>query len=310
MPREKIPVYGFDEALQTTRAVQTTTPRGYETFLNARNSAGPAKVRKGKVKLATIAPGDDAKIIDFDGSNDLVTITYDARALGWDSMPAFTLEGLVNVDSLASTRTIFARDSATASRRGLTIYQDSTSGGRVVCEVRDSAGTLAGTLAVTGISTSTNVAWMVTFATPVVTLYANGSSTSVSIATTYLGSGADNALVGQDNGNANKYDGRQEFVRAFSYAKTSQADNWTRLVYPRADGVLFDYVMEIDAGTGFVLDRSQYENHADVTGSPTTSATLLGAPPVPIQALAPMIAKSGNRRLGIVARGLTYLGAY
>ena len=287
--------------LSTTGAEQSGSPGHYEVETNVRLGRGVFDVRKGMKKLATIAPGNDAKIIDFDGANDSVIATYDANIHNLHAMAAWTIEGLCSADAIASERPIFFISGV------IKVYQDNTSGGRVVAEVIDSAAATV-TLIVTGIVATDNVAWQVVCSGASLTLRANGGSATGTLASGTLATVSQNLINGKRTGPDTWYDGRIEWNRGFNVARSSQEYGWSRLVNPYAPDVLWDYVMEIDTGTGFVLDRSRYENHADIAGSPATSATLCGNPPVPVQSMAAMLDKKGARRVIVTARGLTYSG--
>lgn len=307
MSRGRVAIYQFTEGLQTTPSVQRSGPRGYETFQNVRNSTGPAAQRLGMKRVTGASAGSDASIIDFDGTNDYLTIAHDSRSTAFTSYSAFTISGLVQCDTLAAPGYIFSRDNATASLRDVTVYVDSTSGGRILADIRDSAGTQT-LLQVTGLAASTIIAWSVVRSGSTVTLYANGSSSAGTISNGTLAVTSDNLLIGATGGPASFFNGRIEFVTGWNVARTSPVDGWSRLINPRALDVLFDYVTEIDSGTGYVLDRGRIENHADTAGSPTTTATLLGNPPVPVQCMAPILTRSNARRLIVVARGDVYTG--
>ena len=287
--------------LSTTGAEQSGSPGHYEVVQNVRLGRGVFDVRKGMKKLATIAPTSDSAVLDLDGVDDFVTTTADSTIHNLQARAAWTIEGLCRAGGITSERPIFFISGV------IKVYQDNTSGGRVVAEVIDSAAATT-TLIVTGIVATDNVAWQVACSGASLTLRANGGSATGTLAGGTLATVAANLLHGKRTGPNTFYLGAIEFNRGFNVAKTSQEYGWSRLVNPYAPDVLWDYVFEIDTGTGFVLDRSRYENHSDITGTPATTTTLCGNPPAPIQSMAPMLDKKGARRVLITARGGTYSG--
>lgn len=305
MSKQRIKLYRLDVGLNTSADERSGFPGVYQILQNVRLSAGPASVRKGMKRVAVIAPTSTADIVDFDGSG----VTVQAQALGapdvWPLGTVWTVEFLCQADTLAGDIYILG-DAVNGTRFSLRIKQ--TSSNTIVASTRDSGLTTVTLTSAASYPTGAIVAGQVV---------RNGTSLTMRINNATEVTGTMSALVGDTqvpaigvlNG-GNFYDGRIEWVRGFSVAKTNQNDCWNRLVNPRAPDVIFDYVTSIDAGTGYVLDRSRFENHMDVAGTPATTSTLLGNLPVPIQSLSGMLSRAGSRKLVAVARGLTYTGSY
>lgn len=265
----------------------------FRTFQDVRTDSGSAKRRNGHVRVLRLASTD--AIIDFDGTNDRVDTPASApiQTLG----ETFTLEWLCKADTLSGNHYVIGKSGA--STVGISVRQ--TSSNTMVVVVTDSGANTA-TLTATGITTSILAACQLVRSGANLTLTVNGTAYTGTIASGTTVAFGGKAAFGTDNG-ATFYDGRIEFVRGFSVARTSQMDGWSRLLNPRAPSVLFDYVLN---ETTFVRDRSLYENSASVTGSPATTSSLLSNNPVPIQAIAQPQATDGTRKVYIVGAGVVY----
>ena len=231
---------------------------------NARVEHSACERRPGMVSLTKVATAGTC--INFDGVDDTVSIPYDARVWNLTALSAWTIEGLCNADDISSERPVMFFSGV------IKVHQDSTSSGRIVATVTDSAAADT-TLAVTSIGASTLIDWRLTRLGSAIVLYANGSSTSGTITNGTLATSTTAISVGVRPGPATYYDGKIEFVRLFRGVKTGNFDTRCRLLNPRAPSVLADHVMEIDANN-YVLDRSQFGNHAAAAGTPGTSASL------------------------------------
>ena len=304
--KERLKLYRT-RGLNTSQSEQSGSPGTYRVYQNARTSTGPTTVRDGMKRIASITAGSDANIIDFDGANDVVTF---AGSTTWPEVwplgTQWTVEFLCQADTLAADSYVFATHNS-ASVYGIRVKQTAT--GTIVADVQDSANVVVTLTSPASYGTGVVVAGQITRDGVSLTMRLNNStavtgtmSATLLLRGQALGIGAQNT--------ANFYDGRIEFVRGFNTVKTTQEMCWNRLVNPRAADVLFDYVTEIDAGTGFVLDRSRFENHGDIAGSPTTTSTLLGNNPAPVQGMGAMLDRNGRRRVIATVRGGTYSGIY
>lgn len=310
MSKERIKLYRLDAGLNTTTAEQSGFPGVYTVVQNVRLAQGPAMVRKGMKRLAVIPNDSTATIYDFDGTNDTVTanVILDPLAEVWP-LPGtrWTVEFICQADTLSADSYILA-NSSSSTVYGLRIKQ--TSSNTIVATVQDSAAAVTTLTSAASFGTGVVVAGQIVRDGASLTMRLNNATevTGTMDATNICRT--QNPSFGSQNG-ANYYDGRIEWVRGFNVAKSNMNDCWTRLNNPRAPDVLFDYVMEPDAGTGYVLDRSRYENHGDIAGSPTTTSTLLGNPPMMVQSMAGVVSKSGGtRKLVVTAHGISYTGSY
>lgn len=296
----------FRSGLQTTKPqAGAAGAAAFEEFANARVTSGACVRRPGLVRLAKAIPSDGPYCATFDGSNDDVNFPYDSRIWDLDTMAAWTLEGLSKATDLSTQSSVFSRATGTAADKDIYVYCDSTSGGRIVAEITDSAAAVT-TLAITGLPVNTVIAWqLVKNSAASFTLRANGSSVSGTLASGALANTTDSLLVGRTLNVPLRFTGNMDFLRLFGYAKSDQQDGWTRLINPYARGVLACYHMELD-GQGNVQDLSPFEKHALTTGSPTMVATPLAVHPVPIQAICPNLNLNNQRKLVIVAGGRVY----
>lgn len=285
----------FSDGENNTNVEQTTEFPVWNALEDARVGRGACSRRPGMRVLSVTAAS--SSVIDFDGVNDKAEPVYAAAQFGLHLLSSWTLGFLCNADSLASTRTVFGRRSASPNFR---VYQDSTSGGRVVAELTDS-GAATTTLVVTGIAAGVTVRGLLLCDAGSLTLNVNGTTATGSLGTGTLATDTNTLQIGANN-NADYYDGRIEFVRGFVGVRSTLMDSQARLVNPRAPNVLFDYVTELDAN-GYVLDRSKFGNHAPTGGSPATTSSFLSVNPAPVQAIAQSKPNSGSRTAYVVIQG-------
>ncbi len=81
----------------------------------------------------------------------------------------------------------------------------------------------------------------------------------------------------------------------------SYADGWCRTLHPRAENVIFDYLVGLDANN-YCLDRGPYEAHGLGIGSPATTHDPLALNASPVLALASCINVDGRRQQYAVVR--------
>lgn len=278
------------KGLETTR--DTSSSRlAWTQYLNSRTAEDSDARRAGMVRLHRFAAS--SILVDFDGTNDVVPITTDSRVVPFGTV--FTLETLFQTDTIAASRVILGR--AAASACGITITH--TSSGTVTTVVEDSTGTTT-TLTHTGIAIDIPYAYQLVRNGASLTATINGTAqTGTMSATLSLRSGAQ--ALGADNGGSH-YNGRIDFLRLLRYAKTNQHDGWARLVNPRAPGVVFDYVLELDAN-GYVLDRGSMGLHSTTTGSPASNVAPLAVNPVPVLGIASNLDTNSAQKAYIRAAG-------
>ena len=278
------------KGLETTRDTRSSRLAWVE-YLNSRTAEDSDKRRDGMVRLHRFAAS--SAMIDFDGSDDFVTVTADTRVVPWGTI--FTLETLWINDSIGANAVILGRSAAAAC--GVTITHTTSS--TVTTVVEDSAGTQT-TITHTGLGAATVCAYQ---------LVRNGASLSVKIngteqtgtmsATLSLRSGAQ--AVAKDNAGS-FLNGRIDFLRLFRYAKTNQYDGWARLVNPRAPGVVFDYVYESTA-SNHTLDRGSMGLHGVVNGTPATNGAPLAVNPVPVLGITSNLDNNSSQKVYVRAAG-------
>lgn len=298
MPKPESRHFDFRQGLGTTKPEQSADALPFEDFYDAVATNGALTRRKGMIRVARITPAAGPYCGDFDATNDVVTIQHDDRVWDLDTIPMWTLEILCNTDTLSAARAIFARNAASPDVR---IYADSTSSGRVVAELLDSAAGTT-TLQVTGIAAGTLCAiQLIKNSAASFTLRVNGTSSSGTLASGALANGTATLLIGSDNG-SNFYDGKIDFVRLLAIVRADQRDGWCRLHNPHARYVLADYNIEQDAND-YILDRSPFGKHAVETGALATSTASLSVASVPIQMIAPLRTGGNARKIAVMAAG-------
>lgn len=280
----------FSQGANTTALGVTSDPE-WRQFDESLVDHAAAQRRLGKSRVYAFTP--TSTIVDFDGTNDVLTLPYDSRVWQLHTMSAFTLKGMCVADSYAAVRPIFFKGTD-ATHFNISIFMDSTSSGRIACTLRDSGGTNTTLVGATGITAGTTVAWMLTLSGGTFTFYANGTSASGTLGTGTLQGANTDVLLGSDN--LTLLDGGIDHVTLLSTVETTQRGNWCRQLNPRAENVLADYVITLDAN-GYFLDRSLFENHGSSAGSPATNRACLCKNPDPVGALALNLDTSGRRQL-------------
>lgn len=287
-------VLSFVEGANTT-ALGVTSEPVWNVFEGARIDHGASQRMHGKSPLAQLSAV--STIVDFDGTNDKVILTTDSRVFPLGTR--WTLETLFISDDVSSDHFILGRNSATAV--ALSIKQTTSS--TVVVTVTDS-GSNTSTLTWTGIGASTLCA--LTLARDGATLlgYLNGVSKSATMnATNALLTGGAMAL-GTDNGGS-WHNGAVDKFTIYKTYDTSQRGAWMRTPHPRAENVLLDIIVTLDAN-GYALDRGPYEAHATSSGSPATNRTALAFNIDPIDAIGVNLDTSGRRQGYVVAGDRCY----
>ena len=109
-----------------------------------------------------------------------------------------------------------------------------------------------------------------------------------------------NMTLGAANG-AEFFDGKYEYAWATNTADTYLGDIFLRPLDPRAENVLWCYVLEsMESTTLRVDDDSRFDNHGAYTSGVST-ATTIARQTMPVTALMPYTDKSAKPRLVVVA---------
>lgn len=274
----------FARGLETTKDVRSSDPLAFEVFAEARVRNGHAKRRKGYRRVYRFAA--PSVLMDFDGTDDCVTLGHDPRPLPFGTR--FTAEWLVYTDTFASRGVITG---GTGASCGIVLSHETT--GAIKCVVTDSAAATT-TLSIAGVSAG---------AAHPIQLVRDGASLTLRIHGYTSATGTMSATnkvlyaamaMGKDNGAA-FYNGAIDFFRARQIVQTSQTDGWCRLPDPRAPSVLFDFVMEPDAN-GVVMDRGPYAIHGATSGSPATNRAPIAVNPVPVLAIGMTTGNDASRQ--------------
>ncbi len=274
-------VTDFSSGANTTANGVTSRPQ-WAVFDEAIVDGGGSKRRNGKVKIAQFTAY--STIVDFDGTNDVLTIPADSRVIPLGTRWTFKI--LFQTDSIASNRYILGRTGAGAV--SIKILHNTSS--EVVVTITDSASN-ASTLTWTGIAAATVCALQVARDGATLKGYLNGTVQSTTMNATNLLIGGAQQL-GADNGGS-FFDGGVDFLRLLSTYETSQRDGWCRSMFPRNQNTLADWIVTLDAN-GYALDRGIYEMHMTSAGSPATNRTALAYNADPVVSLSNNIDSSGR----------------
>ena len=274
------------------------SPDEFDTFQNVETDHGGFEARGGMVRLAKIA--DARGILDFDGTDDKVTLPTDFSTLGL----IWTIGVLFQTDSIASDRFLVGRPSATTI--GFTLKHTTTS--TVVVTLIDSGATTI-TLTFTGISAGTLCSLIIWRNGATVTGWLNGTTASASGsigAALLLKSGFP--VVGADNGGS-FFDGGIDRMTCWSAIRTTKQDAYRRIQNPWHKDLVFNYVFtQGTASTPDVHDVSKFGLHAAVSGTPSWARTPLSNS-APIQGMAYSTRIDGTRELAIMSAGRPYTAA-
>jgi hypothetical protein len=276
-------VLNFTSGLNTT-ALSVTSKPVWREMSEANIDRVACQRRLGKLSLYQFPVV--ATICNFDGVNDRIAIPHDTRIFPLGTR--FTVKTLFVVDTINVDRFVIGRNGAAAT--WLTVKQTTTS--TVVAVITDSAGT-ATTLTWTGIAAGTVCALMIAREGATVRGVLNGTvQTGTMSATLSLASGV--AALGTDNG-ASFLDGAVDHLTILKTYETSQVDGWIRHLNPRAENVLADWLVALDANDR-MQDRGRFEVVCASTGTPATNRTPLCLNPDPIVAFGLNLDSSGSRQ--------------
>ena len=255
---------------------------------------GPAMRRRGKTRIVSFTP--TAKVVDFDGVNDKIDLSADSRVL---LGTRFRLKTLFVCDTIASDRVILGKQGAATV--AFIIKQTTTS--TVTVAARDSAGNTT-TLTWTGVAAGTKCALIIDRDGASLTGWLNGTTKTgvMAVATNAMDTGQQ--TLGADNG-AGFILGAIDHLTAYSTVGMSYADGWCRTLHPRADNVIFDYLVTLDANN-YCLDRGPYEATGLGLGSPASTRAPLALNSDQVLALASCINTSGRRQQYCVVRDRVY----
>jgi hypothetical protein len=112
---------------------------------------------------------------------------------------------------------------------------------------------------------------------------------------------AGNMTLGAANG-ADFFDGKYDNCWATNSADTYLGDIFIRPLDPRAENVLWCYVLEdMESGTTHRIDDdSRFENHGGITAGFST-ATSIARQTMPVSMIAPYIDKNAKQRVVVTA---------
>lgn len=271
----------FGEGANTSETGISAQPV-WRNFDEADVSGGGNRRRLGRKLLAQFT--STALITDFDGTNDLIQMptTFNmSTTLGLK----WTMEILFVTDAIASNRSVVGGGPGAAIK----VVHTSTS--TVTVTVKDSANTDV-TLTFTGIAAGTVCALMLTRDGAALTAILNGTTATGTMSATNTLANVTMALGAIAT--ANYFDGGIDFIRFLSTVETSQRNGWMRLPDPRAENVIADWLVGLDAN-GYCLDRSKNEFHATSSGSPATNRAPICYNADPVIGLGATFDKSGAR---------------
>jgi hypothetical protein len=259
--------------------------------------------RRGGHRLVARAVNENG-CYDLDGSTQYATILRDTRVHTLKRQ--WTFEALVHADSFATNeKTIYGV--AHAADYSLLVYF--TTAGVLTAKIQDSAGTVV-TLTSSALSIATSYGIQVVRDGTSLLLRIDGTTAdSDTMADLDCKAPGGSLYIGRNN-TTNAFDGRIQYVRGFSTARADMSFSRLLLPQPRADDVLFDYVMEAVAtgGTAYVEDRSRFENHGTLTGAPVEIASICNQT-APVSGIASWVDENAKHMLQVLAGREAYLQA-
>lgn len=284
----------FQRGLQDTSALSSRRPDDFDRFQDVEVDHGGIEVRKGMVRLAKLT--NTIGILNFDATDDVVNLpantTY-SNGLGL----VWTIEMLFQTDTLSADRAILGPRLGTGA--GFLIKH--TTAETVTVLLTDAAaGTL--TLTFTGIAAGTLCALQVARNGASVTGWLNGTTQSGSMSATESMK-AGPLCIGANFG-ADWFDGRCQYLRMWSVARSTQCDIYRPTLNPRNRNLLFEWVLNAGPQND-VIDRGVRCAHAQTAGSPSFA----GSPLVDVAAVQGMgyrIKADGTKELLIAAFGRHY----
>ena len=299
MARPKTLLANLMRGQNDTRVEEGSELPRFPVHLNTRLKTGAPSRRAGMKHLAQA--GTDATSLDFTAVS-LHFVQFPAH-LVHALTPPFSMELLINPDSVTGTQPVVAFDTVATQPFSFTLDGD------------DLVVTLYDTTPATTTLTAANVAAIGATLYARVTANEDGDvSLYIDEATTPNDTSAG-ALAGKTlgtaatflfgkNGTPDFYDGRLCYFRGMRYVVPDSSMAYTRWPTPRAPYMLWDYGGEVDTND-WVHDRSQYENHGEIQNSCGTGAALC-VNPAPVQALVSRRDKDNKTRLLVAAGGRIY----
>jgi len=297
MARRKVYTQTFQEGLNTTGLEDGLRLPRWSVFQNIRVNEGPAKRRKGIQRIDTVVSPHTALDLTAASSHEIQIPNYAGpQAL----KKRWSLEYLYNPDGVSGTQYIHAW---AANADPVKVYLN---GDTLTAVVKDTGDTEVTLTAASQTATKT-VATLIRDGTAL-SLWVNGAlADSDTMADLDCKVPSGDMYFGSDGASGNFYDGLLDYARAFNYPLTNQRESLMRLVDPRADTVLWDYVFEIaEATTKRVDDRSSFGNHGVFVGTAATG-TAQTVQVTPVNLLHPYRDSKSRNRLAVIAGSEVHL---
>lgn len=280
--------FTFTKGLSTTSGGRM--PDEFSVFQNVETDLGALAVRKGRVRIGTIA--NSVQILDADGTNDTVTFGV---AMIPSGLTKWTVEILWTNDSVAASKYVIGRGAAGATAVKIQHTLSST----VVVTVTDTAAN-ASTLTFTGIGASVTCGLQLIRDGATLTGWLNGTTATTTMnATNSTATGTFAAFA--DNG-ADFLNGGIDYLRVWNIARATKRDIYSRLLNPRHKNVVYDWVFVTDV-LGDIVDRGSRGAHMASTGSPAFTKDALCLNASAIQGIGYNVRKNGTRELLVAAGG-------
>jgi len=273
---------------------------GWAKFENLRTGRARGEPRKGMAHVASAGDPDQAAAV-LDGVGDY----YEIPLRGLHTLPLkFDIEIAFSADIVTGTEYLWG---AKHANYGLKIRRNTTTIEVLIHDGSNSATHDAGTVAATtayalrvrydGTTLST---WLQTEANAATVATESGTVSGA------LRAPGGNILIGADGAAPGSFwDGDIEYVRAFTRHLADFRHLWQYWPHPKGRYVLWDYIPAIVDAEGNLIDHSRNLNYGTVSGTPSSTTTLL-PPSDPVQAISQRVDLENESRLVVVAGGVPY----
>lgn len=255
-----LPSYSFNKGLQTRKNENFSSPDEFTVFQNVRVKSNAAR-RPGTDRLA-IASGGDSGAMNFNGTDQYVAVSFDARV--WTLPLRFSLRLVINQDDApAGTECILGWD-----KNNGPVFVKINSSGKLVFTITDSASSSTTVTSASSITPGTKYTILITRDTSSLKMWINNTLDATgTMSATLSGKTPTQDMVFGCNGVAGlggateHFDGTLDHVLLMNSVLSDNSEGFLRPIDPRADDIWAYYPMET-AGYNKIEDLSKFENFA------------------------------------------------
>lgn len=268
----------------------------YVDLTNVILGDGGLRRRDGMVRVARASNAN--LCANLNGTSEIVTVPVNTTI--HTLRKQWRVSCLVAPDTVNAARTLLGWAHAT----DWPIQIQFTSSAKVEVKVTDSAGTVVTMTGATTLVGTTTYAVDVVRNGTALTVYLNGVSEQTgTMADLDCKAPGGNLYFGRNN-TGEFFDGKYEHCWAVNSADTYMGDVFLRCIHPRAENVLWSYVLEdMESTTHRIDDDSRFGNHGSITAGFST-ATSIARQTMPVSMIAPYTDKNAKQRI-VVAAGPT-----